>query len=53
LRIPAHGNHVPPGEGLTEATPIGSAMLDAIMLGTTLLFFAAALAYMAGCDRLK
>jgi len=28
-------------------------MLDAIMLGSALLFFVAALAYMAGCHRLK
>jgi hypothetical protein len=32
---------------------MGNAMLDAIMLAATLLFFAAALAYVAGCDRLK
>jgi len=28
-------------------------MLDAVMLGSALLFFAVALAYMDGCDRLK
>jgi len=28
-------------------------MLDAVMLGSALLFFATALAYMAGCHRLK
>jgi len=28
-------------------------MTDVIMLGMTLLFFAAALAYVAGCNRLK
>jgi len=28
-------------------------MLDAVMLGSALLFFVAALAYMAGCHRLK
>jgi hypothetical protein len=32
---------------------MGNAMLDAIMLAATLLFFAAALAYVAGCDRLR
>jgi hypothetical protein len=36
-----------------EATPIGNTMLDATMLAITLLFFAAALAYLAGCDRLR
>jgi len=28
-------------------------MLDVIMLGITLLFFATALGYLAGCDRLR
>jgi hypothetical protein len=32
---------------------IGNAMLDVTMLAITLLFFAAALAYVVGCDRLK
>jgi hypothetical protein len=35
------------------ATGGGTAMLDAVMLGSALLFFGAALAYMAGCRRLK
>jgi hypothetical protein len=34
-------------------TRVGDTMLDAIVLGMTLLYFATALAYVAGCNRLK
>jgi hypothetical protein len=36
-----------------EATSIGNTMLDATILAITLLFFAAALAYLFGCDCLR